>query len=168
MNILTDLIERLKQAEAAIPEMVGEILYDHQQEILEMQKRQLLEGKSSSGEDMRPYYSEDLKPQGWFYSVESAGRYADWKGSLDYPYSVQRNPDAPNLYINGKFHSELGLSFGAESLTVTGDTGYAMRIIDKYGSEHFGLSKENWAVLFKEQGLLSEFIELFKNRIYGK
>lgn len=167
MKILTDLLERVKGAQENLPKMIGEVLYDHQTEILEAQKIQLLEGKASDGEDMRPYYSEDLKPNGYFYSAESAGRYAAWKKSLDYPYSVQRNDDAPNLYINGKFHSELGLSFGAESLTVTADTGYAMGIMAKYGSEKFGLTMANWSVLFREKGLLNNLIDLFKQTIYG-
>ena len=167
MKILTDLISRVKEAEASLPKMVGEALYGHGEDILELQKIQLLEGKASSGEDMRPYYSEDIKPQGHFYSVESAGRYAKWKESLNYPYSTQRNPDAPNLYINGRFHSELGVSFGADSVTVTGETGYAMKIIAKYGMSQFGLTRANWTVLLRERGVLEEINELFKQRIYG-
>ena len=167
MKILTDLLDRVKEAEASLPKMVGEALYGHGEDILELQRVQLLEGKASSGEDMRPYYSEDIKPQGHFYSVESAGRYANWKESLNYPYSVERNPDAPNLYVNGRFHSELGVSFGADSVTVTGETGYAMKIIDKYGSEKFGLMREKWTVLFRERGVLAEVTELFKQEVYG-
>ena len=57
-------------------------------EIAEQQRIQLLEGKNSEGKDMHPFYSEDLKPSGYFRTKEGAQRYADWKKTLSYPYSV--------------------------------------------------------------------------------
>jgi hypothetical protein len=108
-----------------------------------------------------------LKPQGYFHSRESAGRYAAWKEGLSYPFSVSRNSDAPNLYINGKFHSELGVRFGSDGLSIEPMTPYAAKIVAKYGRNTFGLSWEKWNTLFTERNIKDEIIATFKQRIYG-
>lgn len=138
---------------------IRDVVSRHGDEILEQQRIQLLEGKASSGEDIRPYYSEDLKPNGWFHTPQTAANYAAWKESgISYPYSVNRNPDAPNLYINGKFHSELGVQFLADGILISGETGYAQGIVMKYGLQTFGLMPERWRELFIVGGLLDELL----------
>ena len=42
--------------------LVRGILREHEQDIMEQQHIQLLEGKGSDGQDLRPYYTEDLQP----------------------------------------------------------------------------------------------------------
>lgn len=148
--------------------LVRDVLLKHREDILDLQSKQLLQGKDSSGEDIRPYYSEDLKPNGYFRSVESAGRYSAFKQRLDYPYSVQRNPDAPNLYINGKFHSELGVYYDSDSVAVVGASSYAQRIVAKYGIQTFGLMQIYWNEIFMERGAYKELIDSVKNVIYGR
>ena len=59
--------------------LVRDVLKVHEQDIVEQQRIQLLEGKDSKGNDIQPFYSEDLKPSGWFRTKDSARRYADWK-----------------------------------------------------------------------------------------
>lgn len=148
-----------------LEEMVRSTLMRHDEDVMELQRMQLFQGKDSSGEDLRPYYSEDLKPTGYFHSVETARRYAAWKQQT--PYSAQRNPDAPNLYINGKFHSELGVNFGGRSVTVVGTTPYARTIVAKYGLDKFGLTEENWNALFQERGAYEELMNEIIMTIYG-
>ena len=46
--------------------LMRDVLKEHEQEIVEQQRIQLLEGKDSQGNDMHPFYSEDIKPKGWF------------------------------------------------------------------------------------------------------
>ena len=62
--------------------LIREALKSHENEILEQQRIQLLEGKDSQGKDMHPLYSEDIKPRGWFNTKESAKRYAEWKQTI--------------------------------------------------------------------------------------
>lgn len=155
MDILTDLLNRVLTVQAGLESgsLVREILVSRRDEIIEEQRIQLLEGKGSDGEDLHPFYSEDLKSNGgYFHSVQSAGRYAAWKQDLDYPYSVSRNPDAPNLYITGKFHDELGVDFGPDSIAIVGLTAYAQRIMAKYGVSAFGLNAEHWDTVWSNGG----------------
>lgn len=148
-------------------EMVRNVVVRHPDDILDLQRQQLFAGKTSGGDDIRPYYSEDLKPSGYFHTVESARRYSAWKkDGINYPYSVDRNPDAPNLYINGRFHDELGVQFATDSVAVVGTTGYAKNIVAKYGIDTFGLMWENWMVIFVQRGAYNELMQELKTRLY--
>lgn len=169
MGILEDLRLRVGAIETGLRtgEMIRDVVVRHPDDILELQRRQLFEGKASNGEDIRPYYSEDLKPSGYFHSVESAGRYAAWKQSgINYPYSARRNPDAPNLYINGKFHDELGVRFGTTNVGIVPTTPYASGIMAKYGINTFGLMMSNWLAIFTERNAYNELMLVIKTRLY--
>lgn len=163
LKTLTDNVHKLSQIDV----LLGEVLRDHEQDIMEYQRMQLLEGKDSDNRDIHPFYSEDLKPQGYFYTKESAGRYAAWKEGISYPFSVQRNADAPNLYINGRFHSELGVKFNEKDMIITAVTAYASKIVAKYGLNTFGLSMQKWNEVFRERGIKEDIIKKVKNTIYG-
>lgn len=169
MGILNDLRTRVMNVNDGLQTgtLVRNTVIRHPDDILDLQREQLFEGKRSDGQDMRPYYSEDLKPKGYFYTVESAGRYAAWKQSgINYPYNANRNPDAPNLYINGRFHDELGVQFATDTVTVLGTTGYAKQIVDKYGLESFGLMMSRWMIIFAERGALDELMNEIKQLLY--
>lgn len=146
--------------------LIREALQPLESDIIEQQKIQLLEGKNSSGQDMHPYYSEDLKPRGYFKSRESAGRYAAWKQTINYPFTVKRNPDAPNLYITGVFHNDIGIIFGSDTLMVKPDTAYAANIMGKYGLNAFGLCAEKWGVIWNEKGGKDNLINEVKKTLW--
>lgn len=161
MGVLVDLRNRVQKVSDGMKsgELIRNVMVQHPDDIMEFQNIQLFQGLSSDGQDIRPYYSEDLKPSGYFYSVESAGRYAAWKrDGINYPYSVKRNPDAPNLYITGKFHDELGVQFNADSVGIVGTTGYSKEIMAKYGMNTFGLMAANWFAIFVERGAYDELM----------
>jgi len=161
MGAITNLRTRVQRVYDGLKsgELIRNVVIRHPDDILELQKIQLFQGLASDGEDIRPYYSEDLKPYGRFYTVESAGRYAAWKmDGINYPYSVKRNPDAPNLYISGRFHDELGVQFNADSVGIVATTGYSKGIVEKYGPETFGLMAENWLAVFVERGAYDELM----------
>lgn len=168
MGILNDLRMRVQAVNDGLQSgaIVRDVVIQHREDILELQRIQLLQGKASSGEDLRPYYSEDLKPAGWFKSGATAAAYAAWKQDISYPYNVQRNPDAPSLYINGKFHDELTVEFSTSTMTVTGETAYAKIIIAKYGIENFGLMAEKWTQLFEEYNAYNELMDEIKSKLY--
>lgn len=147
--------------------LVRGVLRNHEEDIMEQQHIQLLEGKGSDGEDLRPYYTEDLQPHGYFKSQQSASNYMAWKETLNYPYSVERNSDAPNLYINGRFYSEMEVKFEADSMMIAPSSGYAAQIMAKYGMGRFGLSALKWQVMMQEKGVMVEVQEQMKHLLYG-
>lgn len=147
--------------------LVRGVLRNHEEDIMEQQHIQLLEGKGSDGEDLRPYYTEDLQPHGYFKSQQSASNYMAWKETLNYPYSVERNSDAPNLYINGRFYSEMEVKFEVDSMMIAPNSGYAAQIMAKYGMGRFGLSALKWQVMMQEKGVMMEVQEQMKNLLNG-
>ena len=146
--------------------LVRGVLRSHEDDIMEQQHIQLLEGKGSDGNDLRPYYTEDLKPHGYFNDQQSASNYMAWKQSLFYPYTVGRNPNAPNLYINGRFYDEMEVRFEAETMGIFPSSGYASQIMGKYGLHRFGLSALRWQVLFNEKGVKDEIQKKMKDILY--
>lgn len=167
MGILNDLRARVESVSKGLGgPLIGDVLQRHAQDILELQKIQLLQGLTSSGEDIHPFYSEDLKPNGWFTTVDAAKRYAAWKQDLSYPYEVSRNPDAPNIYINGRFHSELDVRFDPDSVVIFGGSTYAAGIVAKYGLSTFGLMPSNWSAIFQEKGAYDELMNEIKTILY--
>lgn len=169
MGILNDLRARVQRVNDGLQTgaSIRDVIIQHPDDILELQKRQLFAGLNSQGEDIRPYYSEDLKPSGYFHTVESAGRYAAWKkDGINYPYAASRNPDAPNLYINGRFHDELGVQFAADTVAIVPTTLYAAKIVAKYGITTFGLMLTNWMAVFIERGAYNELMAELKTMLY--
>lgn len=146
--------------------IIREVLERHGEHIVEQQRVQLFMGKGSDGRDLHPFYSEDLKPKGYFTNAAAARQYSAWKQTISYPYSVQRNPDAPNLYITGVFHDDLNISFGVDALQIIPDTAYAANIMAKYGFGIFGLNAEMWDIIWNDFGAKGELIEKMKNVLW--
>ena len=157
---------RQLQADLSQGTIIRDVLEMHDKEIVDLQRTQLLEGKGSDGQDIHPFYTEDLKPQGYFKSAATAANYRAWKQTISYPKNVQRNPNAPNLYITGVFHNDLNVAFYADSVAIVPDTAYAANIMAKYGMNVFGLCPQMWAVIWNENGAKDELITKMKNVLW--
>lgn len=157
---------RALQRDLSDGSIIRDVLEPHGNEIVDLQRTQLLMGKGSDGRDIHPFYTEDVKPQGWFTTRAKAENYRAWKQQLSYPKSVERNPDAPNLYITGVFHNDLNVNFGADAVGIVPDTAYAAKIMRKYGMNIFGLSPESWTVVFNDNGARDELIEKIKDVLW--
>ncbi len=170
MTRLKVLKDRLGALRSNMALFAREALRKKEAEILDLQRTQLFSGKNSDGEDIRPYYTEDLKPRGHFKSIDAAKQYAEWKDGMTYPKDVYRNPLAPNLYIagvpnEGKFHSELGVEFGQDAMAIVGTTAYAKMIMGKYGQDTFGLTDESFETIREE--VKDDIVEQVKSFING-
>lgn len=170
MSILNDLLNRAQGILIGL--QGGEIprlaVLPNEAEILDLQREQMASGKSVDGQDLRPLYSEDLRQRGgWFLSGDSAARYSAWKQSLGNPYQTgDRNPDAPNLYINGRFYSEIGVQFGADAAVIVPLTPFASEVMAKYGRQ-INLGMDGWMRIMRDYGGLDRVMEEIKRRLYG-
>lgn len=79
--------------------VVQETMEQTTDEILTYNLNQLIDGKTSTGEDITPSYLDDP----YFKTREAAQRYSDWKDRIS-PAS-KRKKGTPNLFINGYYHS---------------------------------------------------------------
>lgn len=148
---------------AEMPIIIRTTLEENEVDLLNRQSKQLLRGLASDGGYLQPYYSEDP----YFKSRESANRYAEWKKTLTYPRHKEDRPtDVPNLYINGKFHSEIEVEFHSDDLQFVGGTATARDIMGKYGEENFGLTDESWSEVADEY-LTESLKQELLNKILG-
>lgn len=162
MGGLQSILELKNRVENLPAILVGELrtLFEASETaILQMQCGQLMEGKDSSGKDIRPYYSEDP----YFHSKETAKAYAAWKKRIT--PNPRRRDDAPNLYINGRFHSELGVYYKPDGFKIDGVSWYAMGIVHKYGLDTFGLNEANRNEIIRPY--VPQIMEHMKKYLYG-
>lgn len=136
-NPFAQAIARVDELERQMPSQIRLLLEGRSDDLLDMLQEQMGAGQAASGDDIRPYYTED----NYFKSRESAERYADWKES--FMPNNRRNRLAPNLYINGKFWSEIAVRFGANEFVFYGGTQYAQGIFQKYGADQLDLTRQH-------------------------
>lgn len=151
-------IDALKSFRSDMGEIMADILSDREDELLGRQRDQLASGLDSEGEDIIPSYSQDIKPTGYFNTVSAAERYAAWKQNINVPLydrRFERDPDSPNLFVSGKFHSELAVDVSNSEILFYGGTPYAENIINRYGLDKFGLNEQFWRMVM-ENGVITE------------
>lgn len=146
---------------------LADMLSQREDELLGRLKDQLASGQDSYGADLRPSYTEDVKPGGYFNTKSAAERYAGWKRSINVPIyfkQFNRDFDTPNLYVSGRFHSELAVEVTDDIVEFKGATGYADNIIDKYGKDKIGLNETFWRMVM-ENGVIDELIQKLREGI---
>lgn len=170
------IIDKIEAQIAALEEfrdnrasILADILSEREDELLDRQRDQLASGLNSEGTDIVPPYSADLKPGGYFKSPQAAARYAAWKQDIYAPKvhykQTQRNPDTPNLFIDGdgivnggRFYRELAVNVTDTEILFYGETSYAEGIIGKFGEEQFGLCEEYWRDVM-ENGVIKTMLK---------
>lgn len=140
-NLLEQLTKRVEDFQANINTYIREELMRYSDDIIRMLHAQLFAGQKADGSNLRPYYSEDP----WFNSSQRAQNYARWKERIT-PHA-SRHWDVPNLYIDGTFYSEIGLTLDYAELFFYGVTSYAQEIMNKYGQDSFDLNSTNSEIL---------------------
>lgn len=108
----------------------------HLDDILFLNKDQLMEGKTNKEVNITPSYSNDS----YFKSKESAERYKKWKERIT--YDPRRDADSPNMFINGAFHKSIYISLGNNTYKIDSDSIKANDITAKF-QNLFGLYPKN-------------------------
>lgn len=163
---LSGLINKLSSLDTELLVFVKVAFEENAAEVMHLQRQQLLSGERSDGTYIRPSYSEDLRVNGgYFKSPEAARNYADWKAKLHHTADHDKPYDTPDLYINGRFHSELGIGISDEAMIIQGMTPYAEQIVAKYGIETFGLTDESMNTLMPT--IKKRVIEQLKDYLNG-
>lgn len=133
---IKDYLNNLLKAKELIPSAIDGIIMDNEAMILDMNRGQMLDGLNNEGLEIRPLYSQDP----YFKTNQSAQAYIRWKQIIT-PNS-KRNPDVPNLYINGQFHNSLTLQHLGNKIVVKGQASFSDDIDAKYKNV-LGLSPQN-------------------------
>lgn len=100
------------------------IVEDNTDEIVELQRQQMLEGRGVDGEYIRPFYSENP----FFKKPGAAERYALWKQKIT--PNANRPLDVPNLFVDGTFHDSLFATVGQGSFEVDTSASFGDSVFD--------------------------------------
>ena len=114
-------------------------LEDNSDIVLSAVAEQLYSGQDGDGSHLSPTYDDDpyFEEEGYWY--HRAKDYKAWKYSITPPISgtmlgLPPRPDnVPNLYINGKFYSEITAARKGDVLVVDPGAGHGPAIVAKYG-----------------------------------
>lgn len=154
---INDVLRDFRKILEEVPDTIKSAFYENEKKIIKLQQQQLYDGKNNLGLDIRPYYTEDP----FFKTIGQARGYIKWKQSIT-PNS-KRNPDAPNLYINGFFHRSLRIAQEGNDLFIISNlTGkMANDVVDKYDNL-LGLYPDNLEKINNEI-IIPKIWELFKS-----
>lgn len=98
-------------------------------EYTDLLKQQLLKGKGSDGQDLKPGYLEDP----YFKTRQAAINYAVWKQKTT--PSIGRNLNAPNLFITGYYHSKLKVFVNDTGLSIDNLAPFGEEVNRKYNGK---------------------------------
>lgn len=109
--------------------------------VLQAVREQLYSGLDGEGRPLSPSYDNDDyfdEPSFWYHR---SADYKAWKRSITPPISgtmlglPPRADEVPNLFINGKFYSEINSYRQEDALIVDPGSGRGPAIVEKYGDQ---------------------------------
>ena len=141
-------------------------LDDNKDIVLESVREQLKSGLDGEGKHLSPTYDDDpfFQEKGIWYN--RTDDYKKWKRSIevkvDNILNLPLRPDnVPNLYINGKFYSDIGAERHGSILTLDSGPDNGPDIISKYGDQILNIGPT--AIEYFNTNYLVPAIESFFN-----
>lgn len=131
----------IKKISDGFEEACIQCLSDNSGIVLRAVTEQLYSGLDGDGKHLSPTYDDDpfFEEEGpWYHRAKD---YKAWKYSITPPVSgtmlglPPRPDEVPNLFINGKFYSEITASRKGDVLVVDPGNGDGPSIVAKYGDE---------------------------------
>lgn len=150
-----DFIENLEELD--IEQAAFDTLVPHKVDIVIKNRKQLMEGRFSTGDTIRPTYYEDP----FFKSRAQAEWYANWKEEIT--PNPKRPKGVPNLYIDGTFHGTIKIVDDGLDFSVGSDSPIAGDIEDTFTTDIYGLDETSTRELIEEEGIQEEFAQKLKD-----
>jgi hypothetical protein len=150
--IFEELHTKVNTVINSIDEIISDEVIEHEDFITSSNKSQLWDGKTFKDEDITPLYSQDP----FFKTKKQAIGYRNWKQRIT-PNS-RRNPDAPNLFINGFFYSSIEAKKENNEIFIGTNSGFGSEV-EAGHKDIFGLTDEHW------DGLINLSLDNIKKNI---
>lgn len=123
-------------------------LEEHRDAVLDVVKEQLYSGRTGDGQYLSPTYDDDpfFEEEGFWH--HRARDYKAWKYKITPPapgamLGLEPRPEnVPNLFISGKFYSEITISRKDYVLYIDPGIGRGPELVAKYGDQILTLSPE--------------------------
>jgi hypothetical protein len=137
MASLDSLRQRFKGLQGKEINLAALAIDSIKEEIADLNREQLMEGKKADGTEITPSYYDDP----YFKSRESAQRYSDWKDIIT-PNDLRKS-GTPNLFINGRFHDSIAVKVSSKSVIFSSPDLNAFKIEAKFGNGIYGSTNES-------------------------
>ena len=142
---IKDYLNNLNKVKEQLPDVVNDALLSNEVKIVDMNKAQIYDGKTIEDINITPLYSQDS----FFKSQGQAQGYIRWKQKIT--PNGNRNPDAPNLFINGFHYSMIGLLKKGKDIVIGIKSSNALGIsIEKKYENIYGLNPQHQEKVNKE------------------
>lgn len=170
MASVQEMIQRLqgvRERIKSVPEIVGAVANAHKDELLSLNKDQMLLGRKSTGGLFKPSYLSDP----YFKTKTQAQAYAQMKYRLEGIHKsriehVLGYPDkpknTPNLIVTGPFQDNMYITFNGNGFTIGSTYQDSGAIESKYNNAVFGL-----APLSREWFYKIYLFDAIRQHIYG-
>ena len=142
---IQQMLNTVKKFERDMQKVVSQTFADNRAVIRKLQQDQLLLGRDSKGEPLKPDYDKDP----FFKTKEGRDKYILMKGELENQHNAlirynlfPRKPYlTPNLYVTGKFHRSLKVDVNGNSYRISSTWSRGKNIEKKYPTA-LGLSPQ--------------------------
>lgn len=170
MASVQEMIQRLQSVRVhikSVPDIVSTVANAHKEELLSLNKDQMLLGRNSKGNLLKPNYLSDP----YFNTSAQANAYAQMKYRLESSHKsriehVLGYPDkpknTPNLIVTGPFQDNMYITFNGNGFTIGSTYQDSGDIESKYNNAVFGL-----APLSKEWFYKMYLFDAIRQHIYG-
>lgn len=144
-----EALERMQRID--LVKVAEEVIVEYAPDVEMLNRDQMMKGQDGDGKPIRPRYSEDP----FFKTRQQAEEYIRWKWQITpNPF---RDPDTPNLFINGQYHYSRQLYIEDRKIKFKSADNNAPEIESKYKNLD-GLSPES-VLWFREKELYPEMID---------
>ena len=121
---VAELAKKLNNFVGNLDNIIANVV-NFNEELENLNKKQLSEGKLSTGAAISPLYSR---------------RYAIWKAHF-YPHNYKAG--IVNLKLTGEFYKNLEIKGDSKSYEILSLTPYSAKLVSKYGNAIFNIAPEN-------------------------
>lgn len=144
MGKIEDVIGRLKVSEAEQTKVILEIIDRNKAIVLDLNTKQLFEGRNNKGEQIKPPYKNP--------------KYAEFKRTLN-PFGVV------DLRLTGDFHNSFFINDTSFPITFGASDEKTGELVQKYGEDIFGLTVASKAELSEQ--IREEIKDYYRRQVYG-
>lgn len=147
MGIVSNF-KRLRDGWASVdlPEIVADIAGEHEAELAQMNREQLLAGKDNQGRYLLKYTDDP-----YFKSREAAIRYMNWKKNIS--PNKDKPADVADFFITGYTHGTIFASRQGTSIVFDSNGRFNASILQKTNGAYLGLNEESrnkgWNTIFR-------------------
>jgi len=114
--------------------LASAIVANHTDELTELNRKQLMKGKSNTGDFLTPRHSQNP----FFKTPQAALAYARWKQKI----TPETPFDVPNLFIIGRYHSSISFKVEANKLVGDASAPFAANIEKTFKGTAIGLNPD--------------------------